>query len=216
MDAQHAHRRRDGSRIAMAVLDLPAGDAFGVQSISFAPTTPKSAWQAFFTGQVQSISHLGDRFRATVRFRPCDAAAGALREAFFVGMASTGDWVRLSHWRTVPAGTLRGTPTMQASAAAGARTISVQGIVGDTLIGGDILGISGQLCMVGSAGATANGSGVLSVPLAIPVRKAISSGAAVTWSAPTGNFQLAADTLAYVIGRRGWHAPLEVPFVEVF
>lgn len=200
----------------MAVLDLPSGDAFGISSIAFAPTTPKSAWQAFFTGQVQSISHLGDRFRATVRFRPCNAAAGAVREAFFIGMASTGDWVRLNHWRTAPNGTMRGTPTVASSAAAGARTLSVQGIVGDTLIGGDILGIAGQLCMTGSAGATANGGGVLTVPLAVPLRKAISGGAAVTWSAPTGTFQLAADSLAYVIGRQGWHAPLEVPFVEVY
>lgn len=205
----------------MAVIDFPStagpgGDAFGVQAIEFAPTTPKSAWQSFFTGQTQSISHLGDRFRAVVRFRPCNAAAGALREAFFVGMASTGDWVRLSHWRTTPYGTLRGTPTVQASAAAGARTLSVQGVPGDTLLGGDILGISGQLCMVGYAGAVANGSGVLSVPLSVPLRKAISSGTSVTWSAPTGNFQLAADALSYVIGRRGWHAALEVPFVEAY
>lgn len=200
----------------MAVLDLPAGDAFGVAAISFSPTSPKSAWQAFFTGQVQSISHLGDRFRASVRFRACNAQAGALREAFFVGMSSTGDWVRLSHWRTAPYGTMRGSPTTSGSTAAGARTINVQGVVGDTLLGGDILGIGGQLCMVGSAGATANGSGLLAVPLAVPLRRAISSATPVTWNAPTGTFQLAADSLSYLIGRNGWHAAIEVPFVEAY
>jgi len=200
----------------MAVLDLPAGDAFGVAAIVFNPTTPKAAWVAPFTGQVQSISHLGDRLRATVRFRPCNAADGARREAFFVQMASTGDWVRLAHWRGTPAGTLRGTPTVSSAASAGARTLVVQGVAGDTLLGGDMLGVNGQLVMTGYTGAVANGSGVLSVPLAVPLRKAVSSAQAVTWQGPTGTFQLADDQLAYTIGRSGWHAPLELTFVEAY
>lgn len=200
----------------MAVLDLPAGDAFGVAAIVFSPTTPKAAWIAPFTGQVQSISHLGDRLRATVRFRACDATAGAAREAFFVGMASTGDWVRLAHWRNVPTGTLRGSPTVASAAAAGARTLQVQGVTGATLVGGDMLGVNGQLVMTGYAGAVANGSGVLAVPLAVPLRKAVASGQAVTWQSPAGTFQLADDQLAYTIGRAGWHAPLELTFVEAY
>ncbi len=200
----------------MAILNLPSGAAFGVAGIVFSPTTPKAAWVSPFTGQVQSISHLGDRLRATVRFRACSPAAGAQRESFFVGMASSGDWVRLPHWRTAPYGTLRGTPTVAASAAAGARTLSVQGVAGDTLLGGDVLGTAGQLLMTGSDGAVANGSGVLTVPLAMPLRQALSSGAAVTWSAPTGTFQLADEQLGHSIGRAGWHAPLEVTFIEAF
>lgn len=200
----------------MAVLDLPSGPGFGVAGIVFSPTTPKAAWVSPFTGQVQSISHLGDRLRATVRFRACAPADGARREAFFVGMASAGDWVRLPHWRTAPYGTLRGSPTVAASAAAGARTLSVQGVAGDTLLGGDILGASGQVLMTGSDGAVANGSGVLTVPLAMPLRKALTAGTAVVWQAPTGTFQLGDDQLGHTIGRAGWHAPLEVSFIEAY
>jgi hypothetical protein len=200
----------------MATLDLPGGNAFGVSAIIFSPTTPKSAWVAPFTGQVQSISHLGDRFRAMVRFRPCSAEDGANREAFFIGMASSGDWVRLPHWRQIPNGTMRGSPTVGANAAAGAKTLVVNGQVGDTLLGGDVLGVNNQLIMVSSVGAVASGGGVLSVPLAVPLRKAVSSGAAVTWSGPLGTFQLADDVLGYSIGRAGWHAALEVNFVEAY
>lgn len=200
----------------MAVIDLPSGPGFGVAQIVFNPTSPKAAWQALFTGQVQSISHLGDRLRATVRFRPCAPADGAVREAFFTGLLSTGDFVRLSHWRTLPNGTLRGTPTVGAAAAAGARTLTVQTTAGATLLGGDMLGSNGQLLMTGHAGGTANGSGVLSMPLALPLRAALGLGAALTWQAPTGNFQLADAELGHVIGRAGWHAPLEVTFVEAY
>ena len=46
------------------------------------------------------------------------------------------------------------------------------------------MGVGGLLLMVASD-ATANGSGVISVSLANRLRVAQSSGAAVTWSAPT-------------------------------
>lgn len=198
----------------MAVIDFPAGEGFGVRSLRFSASTPKSAWTGFFTGQSQSISHLADRLRAVVTFPPCNPQNGALREAFFMEMASAGHWVRLSHWRQVPFGTLRGTPTAPSGAAAGARTITVQGVAGDTLLGGDVLGCGNQLLQVGYQGAVANGSGVLSVPLVIPVRATITNGSAVSWQSPTGTFQLATDLLEFVIGRGGWQAALEVPFAE--
>ena len=44
------------------------------------------------------------------------------------------------------------------AASAGARTLVVQGVAGDTLLGGDMLGVNGQLVMTGYTGAVANGS----------------------------------------------------------
>lgn len=60
---------------------------------------------------------------------------------------------------------------------------------------GDFLGVGGNLLMVAYAGATANDAGVMTVPLAVPLPKAISSGAAVTWNAPTGLWELDDDGL---------------------
>ena len=87
---------------------------------------------------------------------------------------------------------------------------------GATLLGGDVLGVAGQLCLTGHAGAVANGSGVVAMPLVLPLRAAVSAGAAVQWSVPMGTFQLATDDLREVVGRAGWHRPIEVPVVEAY
>lgn len=200
----------------MAIINAPASLAFGIRRIQYGSITAKSAWAAPFTGQVQSISHLADRLRANVTFIPTDPAGGALREAFFMQMASAGDWLRLNHWRAEPMGTLRGSPTVAATAIAGARTVQVQTTAGATLLGGDMLGISGQLVPVGYAGAVANGAGLMTVPLALPLRAGVSAGAAVSWSAPQGTFMLASDAVLFDIGRRGWQGELEIPFVEAY
>lgn len=201
----------------MATIDWPAGRTWTPASMRWGASTPKSAWAAYFTGQVQSISHLADRLRCVVTLPPCGPADAGAREAFFLEVASAGHWVRLGHpQRPTPLGTLRGSPTVASSAAVGARTLSVQGSVGDTLAGGDVLGAGGQLLQAGYAGAVANGSGVLSVPLVLPLRAALSAGAAVTWSAPTATWQLAADAMDIAYGRRAWQQAVEVPLVEVF
>ena len=59
-----------------------------------------------------------------------------------------------------------------------------------TALSGDFLGIGGNLLQVAYAGAVANDAGGMTVPLIYPVQKAISHGAAVTWNAPTGVWQL--------------------------
>ncbi len=180
----------------MATVDWPTDRAFAPQRMKFGVSTPKSAWAAPFTGQTQSISHLADRLMCTISLPPCSRTDAGRREAFLMSLASTGDWVRLSHrQRPAPLGTLRGSPTAQASASAGARTISVQTSAGATMLAGDILGVNGQLLLTAYAGATANGSGVMSLPLVLPLRAAVSSSAPLTWSAPTATWQLAADSI---------------------
>ena len=49
-----------------------------------------------------------------------------------------------------------------------------------TLKGGDYIGVGGNVLLVGYAGASANLVGAMTVPLALPLPKAISSSAAVT------------------------------------
>lgn len=97
---------------------------------------------------------------------------------------------------TAPAGTMRGTLTFNASASAGATSVSVTGGAGQaatTLLKGDWLGIgqSGsarQLVSV-AADATANGSGVISLTLRQPLRYAVTGGDSVVWDKPTALFR---------------------------
>lgn len=201
----------------MATTDWPATAAFEPRRLQLGLSAPKSGWRAFFTGQAQSISHLADRLRLSVTLRPCNPADAALREAFFMGVVSRGDWLRLGllH-RPVPRGTLRGTPTAAATAAAGARTLQVQGVSGDTLLGGDALGNGSQLLITDYAGAVANGSGVLTVPLSLPLQAAITSGAALTWQAPTTTWQIEVDQLDLSVGRALWQGELELPLKQAF
>lgn len=112
----------------MATIDWPTGRSWQPARLAFGATTPKSAWAGFFTGQSQSISHLGDRLRVELTLPPCALADAGPREAYLMSLASTGDWVRLWHMhRPQPQGDLRGTPTLYASAAAGARSIVLHG-----------------------------------------------------------------------------------------
>lgn len=201
----------------MATLDWPAGRHFVAANLRFGVHVPKSGWAGFFVAQQQTLSHEADRLRCTVSLPPCGPDGAAEREAFFAAVVSAGHWVRLGRQhQLLPRGTLRGTPTVAANAAAGARTLQVQGVVGDTLLAADALGSNGQLMLTGYAGAVANGSGVLTVPLVMPLRVALAAAAALTWQEPTGTWQLAADLTEVVYGRAGWQAPIEVPLIEVF
>ena len=112
----------------MAILDWPTGKAWRPTRMTFGASTPKSAWSGFFTGQSQSISHFGDRLRVELTLPPCSYADAGVREAFLMQLASAGDWVRLWHMqRPQPQGDMRGSPTLNSDAAAGARSILVLG-----------------------------------------------------------------------------------------
>ena len=62
-----------------------------------------------------------------------------------------------------------------------------------TLSAGDWLGVGGNLLQVAYGGATLSDIGAGVVTLTMPLPAAITSGAAVTWSAPTGLWQIDAD-----------------------
>ena len=202
----------------MTTLAWPTTRPFGAARFTFGGSASRSAFAGFFTGETQSTSHLADRLRATVTLTACGPQDAGPREAFFTQLALRGDWVTLHHLqRPAPIGTLRGSPTMQAGASTGALSIQVQGVAGDTLQGGDMLGLAGgQLVQVGYAGAVANGSGVLTVPIVSPLRAAVAGASAVVWDKPTATFQLATPMAEFPYGRGAWQAALEFTFAEVY
>ena len=141
-----------------------------------------------FGGSEQAVDLLNDRWLCSLNLPPNSQANAAELEAFIGSMRGQTNTVALSHpLRKAPRGSMRGTLTLAAAAAQGAATLSITGGAGQagtTLLAGDLVGVGGLLLMV-AADATANGSGVISVTLANRLRTAQSSGAAVTWNAPT-------------------------------
>jgi hypothetical protein len=59
-----------------------------------------------------------------------------------------------------------------------------------TLLPGDMLGLNGMLLQVAAPGATADAAGAMTVPLVTRLRKACTTGLAVTWDKPTAPFKL--------------------------
>lgn len=201
----------------MAIVDWPAALHFEPREVGIGPRVAKSAFAGFFTGQSTSISHLADRLQMTLTLRPCRPEHGAEREAFVNGLVSSGDWVRMGHpMRTVPRGTLRGSPTVAANAAAGARSFVLNGTPGETLLAGDMLEVADQLLPVAYAGAVVGGGGTATVPLQLPLRVALTTAQAVVWNGPTGLWQLAVDQLDLGYMRGQWQQAVTLPFREVF
>jgi hypothetical protein len=114
-----------------------------------------------------------------------------------LGMQLRGKTNQLALWniaRPVPAGTMRGTMTLDSSAAQGATTLSIvaSGQNGKTLLQGDYIGIGSlltqQVVMV-VEDATSDGSGVITVTVEPALRNAFLSGESITWNQPKALFR---------------------------
>ncbi len=141
-------------------------------------------------GSEQAVDYLNDRWMASLSLPREVHATSAAVEAFLFSLRGMVNTTALWHFaRTAPRGTLRNTPTIHTDAAAGAASIIVQAAAGETLKAGDMLGAGGLLLMV-AEDCTANGSGVITVPLVNRLRTALAAAAAVTWDKPTAPFRL--------------------------
>jgi len=103
-------------------------------------------------------------------------------------MSLRGGANRLLLWNLLtpaPRGTLNGSPTLGAGAAAGATSASITGAAGKTLLRGDRIAIGGQRVMV-TADAALDGS----VSFEPSLRAAASLGSAVVWDKPTTAYVL--------------------------
>ena len=91
-----------------------------------------------------------------------------------------------------PLGTLRGSPVLASAAVEGANSVVVQGSSGETILPGDMLGITLASTKVQLVQAAAvSGTGVaITVSLVAPLRGAANSSAVVVWNKPTADFIL--------------------------
>lgn len=140
-------------------------------------------------GRVTTASLPGMRWVTTVKFAEDSMPNLVYRrrlEAFLMKLRGGANRLALWHLLTPePMGTMRGSPTLAATAAAGAFSCSITGVPGTTLLRGDRIGIGGQRVMV-TADASLNGT----VEFEPALRAAASSGSAVVWDKPTSIYVL--------------------------
>lgn len=122
------------------------------------------------------------------------ADSGALLALLMQLRGKTNQLAVHNYGRPAPLGTMRGTMTLNSSAAQGATTLSIiaAGETSKTLLQGDLLGLgtgtTKQVVMV-VADATSDGTGLISVTIEPALRNTHNSGAAVTWDKPTALFR---------------------------
>lgn len=123
----------------------------------------------------------------------------AEREAFYTELAGQANRVALWHFgRPTPRGTMIGSPTLAATAGAGATSLSISTTTGYTLLKGDMIKVGSQLVQV-IADATAS-AGVMTVSIRPALRAQVASGGAVSWDKPTTTFVLSAPSVAIPYG----------------
>lgn len=168
----------------MSLITLPA--AFKPRTCHLRLAVNQRVQASNFGGSEQAIDMLNDRWLISCELPPRSTSEGSAIEAFIGAMRGQTNTTSVYHFaRPAPLGTVRGTLTLNASAAQGASTIVVTGCSPSTgtLLAGDMLGVSGLLLMVASDCTAV--AGVITVPITNALRKALTAGAAVTWDKPS-------------------------------
>lgn len=184
----------------MSLITLPS--TFQVGSCKLDMNVNQRVAASPYGGSEQAIDLLNDRWIMNLQLIQNSYANAQAIEAFIGSFRGQVNTAYLYHFaRPTPTGTVRGTLTLNASAAQGASSIVVTGCnpTTGTFKAGDMLGVGTQLLMVASDCTAV--AGVITVPIINRLRAALSSGAAVTWSAPTAEFRLLSSSgVNYVAG----------------
>lgn len=138
-------------------------------------------------GAIQTYGLPGARWTSTITFEPeVEQMQRPRIEALIAQLEGGANRLAMHHHgRPFPNGTLRGTPTVNNNAVAGAKSIVLTGVNG-TVKRGDLLGILGQLVIV-TADAAPSG-GTMTVNFVAPLRNAVTVGTSVSWNKPTINW----------------------------
>jgi hypothetical protein len=167
----------------MATYDHPT--ALKPENMEWGSTKAGVQFRSPVDGSVEAIEFPGAFWTLSIGYPPVFDTDSGLLESFWSMMAGGFNKVTLWHLkRPQPLGTMRGTPTLAASVARGADTLTINTTGG--LKAGDFFKIGNQLfrCLFDCNAV----GGVLTVPLVQRVRSALTAGAAVTWDKPTTTF----------------------------
>jgi len=117
--------------------------------------------------------------------------------------------------KAAPVGTMRGSMTLAALAAAGDATLSVTAGAGQaatTPLAGDWLQIGAGLgtsqLVMGTAAAVANGAGVIALGIEPPLRQQYASATAVAWDKPLAYYRQQTDATTWTMAAGGVSGPL--------
>lgn len=178
------------------IIDWPTSRPFVAATFRFGLQVSEAVFRGVYTRNTTSRNNLADRMTCVVTLAPCrDRDDQGQVEGYLFQLRSQRPWMRfgIPH-RPHPRGTLRGTPTATSGAAAGATSLAITTTAGATMRAGDFLGYgSNHMLQAGINGATANGSGAMTLPLAFPLPVAISSSAALTWDNPKALWEFDGD-----------------------
>lgn len=189
----------------MSILSLPAGLKVERQSIGVRRSDAN--FFSAYTGAVQSRVLGPQRWAISlVAPRWLTRAESAVWVGLILRLRGQANQLAVGDLKnTTPAGTMRGTMTLDGAHSIGATTINIAAGAGQastTLLTGDWLqidtGASRELVRL-VADATADGSGDIACTVEPPLRLAHSGGASVTWDTPTGLFRMATPAVDWSV-----------------
>jgi hypothetical protein len=144
---------------------------------------------------VQAMNTAAPLWKVAVNFDTLDQSEAGAYQAMLMQLNGARNTLELWNLgRPVPLGTMRGSPTLSATASPGATTLAITNVgqASTTLKAGDYLGIgtayTQQVVMV-LTDVTLDGSGAASVSISPAVRFTQASGSAVVWSQPKALFR---------------------------
>ncbi|MCR5864647.1 hypothetical protein [Aquincola sp. J276] len=197
----------------MSTRDLPV--AMRIGSMEWGHSKASLQFAGPYNGTRQAMEYLAERFVVSLTFNAAQRRQAGGVEGFVGWLTGGANRVRLYHLaRPQPAGSLRGSPTLQAGVGRGAVALTLATVPGATLRMGDLFGCGGQLFQCADD-CTANGAGLIMVPVVHRVRGSIAPGSAVVWDRPTAEFIVPATTgrYAYMPGSRG---PVQIDLEETW
>lgn len=148
-------------------------------------------------GVSQTVTRPGSRWGWAVTMAPMTTEMRDDFEGWLIGLSGMEHRIATHDWkRPAPRGTINlSGVTLGAGAAAFATSLTLAGCgASATLLRGDWLKVGGQVFRT-AVDATADGAGAMTVQVRHSVREALSSGAAVTLSAPTALYILTEPTI---------------------
>lgn len=200
----------------MTTITWPATRLFMPQHFEIALRSNVLISTSPLTGATQTVELPGARWMCSIVLPGgYSHAEQAAREALLSQVAGQANRVALWHFaRPAPRGTMRGSPTLSATAAAGATTLAITTTALATLLIGDMVKVGSQLVQV-VTDATADGAGAMSASIRPALRAQVASGSAVAWDRPTGLFLLTQQEVR-VPYQPSWGGEISLEFVEVF
>ena len=147
-----------------------------------------------FNGHMQTVEVPGARWTALLTLTPHRNADRAEVEAWLNKIRGAANRIALWHpVRPLPRGTLQANTTTNATAAAGAVSITIAATTGLTLLAGDMISIAtenSKTQLVQVVQDTTSSAGSMTVAFTPPLRWSVANGAAVVVIRPTATFML--------------------------